>query len=164
MSKSITTIQQLAAHWATFFTTTTREGKVDLVTRNQDAPEELATACYDAHGDFGPDDWRYVFILHALRAIEDADEDSDGDDLRDLCRESFDGSAYLIYTGYRLEWLASNLQRPSYVDDATDEYGHADCVTSIGYGMMSEYEEVAASIIDSLGNALNAIEEDEDED
>src|SRR5260370_17043414 len=74
------------------------------------APEWVQELCFAAHdaGDIFPDDWRYHFIVEALAApSEEGEDDTEAD----------------IWTSDLCAWLASNLNRGSYVDDAVSEDG-----------------------------------------
>lgn len=101
------------------------------------APGWVTDLCHHAHGEMFPDDWRYRAIRDALEAIMEAD------DLDDAGAEYADGMVD-VYTGARLAWLSSNLNRVGYCDDAQDEYGSEDqSVTAlIGQGQYQEASEV----------------------
>lgn len=136
-------ISERAAEARRHFQTVQRRGE-DIWTRTDDAPEWVEELTQKAHRDFLPDDWRYQFIVEALDAIatdgEDATVEAD------------------IYNGALYGWLASNVNRASYVDEATEELGHADTISQdIAQGQQAEREEV-------LGLVLSFLAGMEDED
>lgn len=157
------TVQSLANDAFAFFEQRTRENGKTFWCCKDETPQWVKDLVYNAHGDFGPDDWRYEFIWEALSALSCLDED---DDPEVLVLEAD------IYTGELTGWLHSNLQRIGYVDEAVDEYGGAstfDGITNmIMAGQASEKREVLQSVIAFLSERaeeLNAeIEETDDEE
>ena len=131
-----------------------RDDGSEYVARKDDAPEWVEGLCYAAHGDMLPDDWRYQCIRAALGHIADgADEDDGGPEFAD--------SYVDVYTGSRLEWLASHLSRPGYCDEAQDEGlagENADVVTLAGLGQYMEASEVYGLVADALRERLDWIE------
>jgi hypothetical protein len=139
-------IAQLASEAYGAFTTIERDGQT-IVTLKDDRPEWVYDLAYDAHGEFAPDDWRYKSIRRALGAIGDDEPDNP----EDYAHEWADGNVD-TYTGARLAWLASNLNRPGYCDEAMEELGGAgqDIVAVIGLGQYMESLEIYASVVESL--------------
>jgi hypothetical protein len=145
-------LQETAREASSWFEVATRDVSGDLpedaryVRTKDDAPEWVKAIVYEAHGDFLPDDWRYNVIQDALLWIADSDdpEDSAGE---------FADSAVDVYTGARLAWLASNLTRPAYVDEARAEFG-ADADSGIteliGLGQYMEASEVYGLVLHAL--------------
>ena len=93
------------------------------------APQWVTDLCFSAHseGAMLPDDWRYVFIVEALVALEDETElEAD------------------IYTSELCAWLASNVNRVGYVDDARDERGRdaKSIFDELQLGQLTEKREV----------------------
>lgn len=122
------------------------------------APGWLQPMCLSAHedGDMLPDDWRYEFIGDALDVLAEPDDR----DPRERFDEWADG-AY-IYTHEQLSWLASNLNRLGYCDEACEQYGDTlewDTQRRIIAGMRHEQELVFESILASL----EALVEEEEE-
>jgi hypothetical protein len=140
------TIQQLAADSLDFLQTKTRTDGTEFICQSDDAPEWFKTLCQDAHGDFLPDDWRYEFISDSLRALSDFDD-------QDEAMESATEAS--IYTHELLQWLASNLTRPTYCDDAISELGEfKDTVQLISAGQYMERSEVFQSVLASLESQI----------
>src|SRR4051812_18222176 len=108
-------MQKLAGEASEWFQRVER-GEETIVTLKDGRPDWLQELVYTAHGDFGPDDWRYQAIEAAIDAIHDASEDAD----RSEIGHDFADSHVDVYTGARLAWLASNLNRPGYVDEACE--------------------------------------------
>lgn len=143
----VQTIEELASECDGYLY---RDKERDVVLPAADAPQWFTDLCLDAHGDFMPDDWKYEFIQDALRHIADGQTD----ELPDL-------DAIYPYTADRLRWIGSNLNRPSYCDEAMEECGKpADTLTLIAWGMQKELEEVHSRVLEFL----NGIWEDQDEE
>ncbi|MEP6828204.1 MAG: hypothetical protein ABJA10_09020 [Aestuariivirga sp.] len=106
----------------------------------------------EAHGDFMPDDWRYCIIRDCLSTLSEADENDDADALRDQVSEWADADTD-VYNSALTNWLASNLNRGSYVDDAVSDFGYpADrgLYGALAIGQLREREEVYQYLINSL--------------
>jgi len=91
----------------------TRSGEDTYLALASDAPEWMTELMHEAHGDFLPDDWRYIFIRDALEAITGHD---DFDDARDHCVDDPE-----VYTRKLLDWVASSLCRVGYCDEALED-------------------------------------------
>jgi hypothetical protein len=118
------------------------------------APEWLTELIRDAHGEFLPDDWRYDCIRAALGWIHDV-EPEDVEDSHEFADSYVD-----IYSVARLAWLASDLRRVTYVDNAVEEWGAnggdaGDTVDRIGLGQYLEASEVYSSVVSSLQARLD---------
>ena len=146
-----TTLAELAGIAYDQFETRTRDGSDEsFVTLKDTAPDWLRELVHEAHGDMLPDDWRYECIQDALGFIHDNDADEDSS-------HEFADQAVDVYTGSRLAWLASHLNRPNYCDEAADEglvSPDTDIVTRIGVGQYMEAQEVYASVVSSLQDKL----------
>lgn len=157
-----TTIHTLASEAYEHFTTKVR-GEDTIVVLKDDAPEWVGDLVREAHGaDFLPDDWRYAAIRSALGAI--AGEATD--EIDDLGAEWADGHVD-VYTHARLKWLASNLTRVAYCDEAREEYGEArdgGIVGIIGMGQYAECREVFGFVRGALESELEAREDDEQDE
>ena len=153
-------VQTLASEAAACFETATRgdTGRdEDRYTRVRDgAPEWVTELVYAAHGDFFPDDWRYDAIRSALSAIHD--DDLSEDDAGEWADTNVDA-----YTGARLAWLASNLNRAFYCDDAVEELGSPETgiIDRIGLGQYAESEEVFQLVYRALEERAEATEAEE---
>lgn len=109
-------------------------------------PDWVLELVREAHGDdMLPDDWRYACIQSALGWIVDNGYDEDDG------AHAFADAEVDVYTGRRFAWLASNLTRQGYVDQATEEFGASeDIAQAVGMGQYMEATEVFASVITSL--------------
>ena len=76
-----------------------------------DAPEWVDDMCREAHGGMLPDNWKFEFVVDALRLLVDS-EDWESIDVEEDC-----------YTHDLLQWLASNLRRVEICNDAVGEFG-----------------------------------------
>ena len=151
------TIQELASVAYDALERRTRNDGTTFVCKSDNAPEWVDELCQAAHGDMFPDDWRYEAIQELLGSISDCD---DIDDLYDELKPE-------IWNSDRYEWLASNLRRASYVDEAVSEYGWPDggIADAIGYGQLWEYREVFDALREFLTEHLEQDEPDDlDED
>lgn len=148
------TLQELAGEAYAGFVRGTRDDGSEYWHRKDDAADDwLQELCYSAHGDMLPDDWKYEFIAQSLSALADHEDE---DSARDRATEAD------IYTGERLRWLASNLTRAGYCDDAAEEWGaQSDIVQFIGLGQAAEKTEVFYSVLRSLRDRLEEIELEE---
>lgn len=147
-------LQKLASEASDWFEQATRPDGEKFYRLKDGHPEWVKELVYDAHGDLLPDDWRYETILDALNFIDDAAEDSYTGDIA----SEFANSNVDVYTSDRFDWLSSNLQRQSYVDDAIQDFGGAGendgIVDVVGWGQYKESEEVFYSVATSLGAQL----------
>lgn len=120
----------------------------------------LQDLVYDAHGEFLPDDWRYDCTRSACGWIHD-NEPADLDD----ARSEFADSAVDVYNMARCAWLASDLRRGSYCDEAAQEFGFTisderGVFDLIALGQYAEAEEVFSAVADALEKQLG--EQDDD--
>lgn len=142
----MTTVQELAQQAAECFEVAKRQDGDELFFRVKDgSPEWVTDVVRSAHGEFLPDDWRYRIICEAFGFIaenENAEDES----------AEFADTAVDVYTGQRFAWLASNLQRQGYVDDALAELGwDGDSAADlIGLGQYQEAGEVFALVLQAL--------------
>lgn len=151
------TVQSIAGEAYDCFETSTRDNGDRFTILRDGAPEWVRDLVWAGHGDGAllPDDWRYDCIQSACGFIHDnnADEDSS----YEFADQSVD-----IYNSARYQWLTSNLNRASYVDEATAEFGPADDVTeAIGRGQYMEASEVYASVFESLSLRLEELEDND---
>lgn len=139
-----------------------REDGDEYVRLKEDAPQWVRDLVYQAHKDgteWGmlPDDTRYEMIREAVQAIADGD-DMDQDELSITFGE--DAS---IYTADQTAWLASRVDRFSYVTDWVEEMdyqgeddrqsagsGRPSVLAMIRGGMSMERREVFDSVWKSL--------------
>jgi hypothetical protein len=112
--------------------------------------QDLAYAGHDRGGMF-PDDWRYEFIVEALDALSDDDE------------PELEAN---IYTSELCDWLASHGSRPSYCDEAHEEWGSVpdSIVAWLQWGQLREREEVLASVKSSLENHLAELQSEQEDE
>ena len=140
------TVQELAKLARCAFTLEKRSDGSEYWTHGRCAPEwidELTTA---AHGGTGPggmlsDDYRYKFIVHALDALEEAEDvDEAGQDWE-----------FEPYLARLADWLGSHNHRFSYCDDWADEMGQPeDTYHLLAGGHLQERLEVLNLVHGSL--------------
>ena len=112
-----------------YFEKANRTNGVEFWKVKDGAPQWVTDLCFASHSDGAmlPDDWRYVFIVEALVALEEEIELEPD-----------------IYTSELCAWLASNVNRVGYVDDARDEWGGdvKSIVDELQLGQLTEKREV----------------------
>jgi hypothetical protein len=157
---STTNIHQLAGIAYNAFERIER-GEDYITTLKDDAPEWVRDLVRAAHGDMLPDDWRYDAIRSALWVHIHNDESHD---LDEMGTEWADGYGD-VYTGARLKWLASNLNRPAYCDEAREEGLSAgeDIVELIGAGQYMEAREVWGLVVTALEERAEELEDESEE-
>lgn len=104
--------------------------------------ESLLNMCLAAHGDARPDDYKYAFIVDALRAISKA-KDIDEIDIEP------DDNAYDLTT-----WLASNILRVDYVLQAMEERQPENAFDLLSIAQGLEREEILRSVLASIRDML----------
>src|SRR3990167_1208703 len=136
---AIKTIQDLAAETAEWFTEGKRD-KEEFVKLKDKAPQWIKDMVREAHEGMLPDDHKYDFVLRALYHISDT-KDPDSPELEPD-----------VYTGDLLNWLASNLERAGFVDEAVGELGHSEqgIIGDIMLGQVHEMEQVYSVALQAL--------------
>ncbi len=144
------TVQTLAAEAGGWFETAYRGDtgeEEDRYIRTKDGcPEWVTDLVREAHGEMFPDDWKYNCIDNALEAISQANDPEDE-------QSSFADSQVDVYTHARYTWLASNLTRQGYIDDAVSDLGMEptnDVAEMIGWGQYMEASEIYGLVLRSL--------------
>lgn len=120
------------------------------------SPKWMQDLCFAAHADGAmlPDDWRYEFIESACDALSDHDDE---DDARDSIEPD-------IYNGELCAWLASNLNRMGYCDEAIEEYGEFKSIASLmAFGQLSEKREVFEQVLSFLREHVESQDDESDE-
>jgi hypothetical protein len=161
MSTETSTIYALAGEAYGAFERIQRgeETIVTLKDEHREREDWIYDLVWSAHGAGAmlPDDWRYETIRAALGFIHD----NESDDAHEFADENVD-----VYTGSRLQWLASRLDRSEYVDQAWEEgllASDATEIERIGVGQYMELLEVFESVRQSLEDRLEALEDAEED-
>lgn len=79
----------------------------------------------------------------------------------DGAQHEFADAEVSVYTGERYAWLASNLNRQGYINQAVSDLGvepTADVAEMIGWGWYMEAREVFDSVVESLKAAATVRE------
>jgi hypothetical protein len=147
------TIQELATEARSDFVRSTRDNGAAYWHRKEIQKDWIDDMCYQAHGgntptSMLPDDWRYQFIVDALDALSEHEDE-------DEARDSLEAS---IYTHDLTAWLGSHGYRPAYCDEAVDEYGAESFFGKNGGGLtnliqagqLAEMQEVFGLVLDAL--------------
>jgi len=118
--------------------------------------QDMIHACH--YQGMLPDDYVFEWVYQFCEEISNLDEDGDP---RDIEVHSD------TYTHDLLKWLASNLTRMDFVEDAIDEYLNnekCDLTLMIGIGQEKEMQEVLYTLIDKLEDRLDEENDDERSD
>ncbi len=125
-------------------------------TLSDDAPEWVKEMCQQAHGDFLPDDYRYEFIQEVITLISAGEEEDDYDSLSDVVGEIEPD----IYNNVLTHWLASNLNRAQYVDEAIEQFGLSGGIFALlSSGQVLEKQEVFQLVLEFLSEKTETEEE-----
>jgi hypothetical protein len=150
--KQINNIQELAKYIRTQFQLKKRDSGESFYSVKDDSKDKewIQDMCHEAHGSMMPDDYKYQFIVDALNAIEEYDDENES-------RDSLEAD---VYTSNLTAWLASHLERMEYVNDAVNEYGMSDfnLIQAMQFGQMREMYEVFDSVLSSLQDKFDEIE------
>lgn len=157
------TIQDLAREASSYFERAYRvDGDEDsaYVRTKDGTPEWVRDLVQSAHGEMFPDDWRYDQIENALDHIADSDDPEDS-------RHEFADNAVDVYNAARFAWLASNIDRQYYCDEAQNEFGidpDATITDRIGLGQYFEADEVYGLTLQALGARWTDVQQGDDDD
>lgn len=149
-----TTIQTLASEVSALFRTDKRNDGSEFITYDGELSDWITAMIRAAHDDMAPDDHKYAFVVEALDAIAEAD---------DVDEVSLEAD---IYTHGLLRWLASNLHRPGYCDQAMEDMGNEfkDTVSLISLGQWAEKNEVLSIVRSALRDRLASMEDEDTAD
>jgi len=109
----VSTCHLLIEKFRGYFKQKTRDNGSVFWFCDESMPEAFQEIVEEVHGDDGPDDFKYKFIVDILDVMSGIDEDELREDIPDLGEE--------VYHSDLLEWLGSNNSRAEYVDDAVNE-------------------------------------------
>lgn len=126
----------------------TRDNGESFICLRDGAPEWMKEAIREAHGDMLPNDWSYRFAAAIVEDIAERLRDDCDADFDDMSGEIVD-SAIPVYTGERLAWLASNLNRLAFCDTAASDglvSESSDMAERIAAGMYLELQDIAGAI------------------
>jgi len=159
----MTTIAELAGEVYSQRERKTRDNGDAFECFKDGAPEWMTDVMHAAHDTMFPDDWRYACAFAACSEIHDCAEDRDADELQDLAHEFADGYVD-TYTAARTAWLASNLHRLAYCDEAVEEglvAADADISDRIAVGQYAEALEVFGAVVGALAERANELSDTE---
>ena len=141
------TIQQLAAHYDSFFEIRTRDNGESFVCLKEDRPDELRDLIQEAHQGKFPDDWTYQKSRDILCHIG---EGYDPSEIEPDC-----------YTHELIDWLKGNTHL---FDEALEESGLKDFTSIAQYAQSTEINNMTSIIEYELERILNEQEESETEE
>lgn len=150
----MTTLAALAAVLAATFTAGVRDNGQGYTKQKEGTPEWAIDIVREAHGGMMPNDMSYNLILGVVNDIEEVLRYNDESDLDDLRHERID-SLIPVYNTHRVAWLASDLARGDFVDEALEnmggQLGHADGIYSlIALGIDVELNMIWAAVENGL--------------
>lgn len=148
------TIEEQAKNALSFFKSVNRRS--ESIWRLKDGtPKWVRDLVFKAHesGQILPNDYRYAYIVESLRLIGEGEEEPE-----------FEAD---VYTFDLFAWLASNIRRQYYCDEAIQNYGGEldSIVKIIAQGQIREKEEVHNLVLNFLREFVDteiAVEEGED--
>jgi hypothetical protein len=142
-------------------TSNPREEREGILVHTDDAPEWVTEMTQDAHVGLGfdntpalPDDLRFEYVVEALDAIADHEDE-------DEARDSLEAD---VYTHDLLKWVSSHLGRKSYCDMAGEEgllSESADMDARLSLGQVLEKQEVFDRVLECLRERLDCKSETE---
>lgn len=167
MSKTKQTVKfsklaQLAGKCAFHFDHLKRDDDKTIIILKDTAPKWLRDLVYEIHGDFMPDDYKYRWIYEALSDLMDcSSNDTEGDEIiSEYIPQWCEG---FIYNSERTAWLASNLRRADYIDDAISEglYDFKSDFSTfdlLNLGVIREQEEIYIAVTQALCAKLKGVQ------
>lgn len=141
------TIQTLAKEASQYMTTDKRPDGSTFWRTADDCPEWVTDMIHDAHGDMMPDDYRYRWVSYALEAFQNYDD----------AERAIDEIAPDVYNYDLLQWVASNLNRMAYVDEAM-ENGAKSLSDALMWAQSDEMREVYSAVLSFLESSLETEE------
>ena len=145
-----TPMQAVAIDALRHFTTATRADGSTYVAlgNNTIAPEWLRAACRLAHGGELPNDWRWLMIYEIVGAIAAGDL-TDDDGAHELADRATDP-----YTVNLLRWLAEDIERIAYVEEARHSYGTATFVDELLRAQYYAIRDMADTILNAFRDQI----------
>jgi len=136
------TVQEKATIALDWFEMDTREDGSHYWRRCSGAPEPARDLAHAAHGDglILPDDYRYQFMIDALDALSEAEDEDDAYMLLEAD----------VYTRDLTEWLNSSPLRVYYLGEAMDVYADGDGFQVLACAQLEEKQEVLYMVKDWL--------------
>lgn len=149
---------QIMQFFANQFETRERENDETFVCLRDNAPAWCRDVCRESHSGMMPDDWRYSWISSAADTLADIDPDSWEEQTHEIADGLVD-----VYNGRLLAWLASNLTRAEYVNDAVsnglvDVSGDFDLYRAIMAGQYEEIRETLETLVSEIESIADDVE------
>ncbi len=142
MTANLSTTRTLSA----WFVSAVRSNGETFVKLDDGAPEWLADAVMEAHGDEMPNDWRYETLQSIACCI--CDGNVEAGDIADRLVD--------VYNSDLLAWLAGHLERPVYVGEYVEDYGWDNdqgVIGAIAGGQRLCIDEMAATLLAAVEDA-----------
>ena len=119
--------------------------------KNDDAPEWVVELVKEAHGDMLPDDYKYKFVVGALEAITESDDDANIDDIDDNARSIVHDNVD-IYTSRLFHWVRSHTDRLATANNFGKEFEAETIEAFLSGGQYFEIDEVFQTVLSTLAN------------
>lgn len=139
-------IKAKAAEMSRWLEYRTRDDGEKFVTFKESVPQWVKDIVFAAHDDMLINDYSYEYANDALEAIAETDTRDDAQEYMDNRTE--------IHNAELIKWLASNLGRAEYVNEAVENYGYKDLYSALQFGMMLERSKVLDIVWDGLERQL----------
>lgn len=148
---------QIMQFFANQFQVKERDNGDTFLCLSDSAPSWCQDVCREAHGGLMPDDWRYSWISSAADSLVDIDPDN-WDEFHEIADGLVD-----VYNDRLSAWLASNLTRAEYVNDAVssglvDVSGDFDLYRALMAGQYEEINETIQSLVSEIESLADDVE------
>ncbi|MDC8457857.1 hypothetical protein [Marinobacter sp. DS40M6] len=146
---------QIMQFFANQFQVKERDNGDTFVCLGDSAPSWCQDVCREVHGGLMPDDWRYSWISLAADSLADIDPDNWEDETHEIADGLID-----VYNGRLLSWLASNLSRIGYCDEASENGlpRENDLINMIQAGQYEEISETIQSLVSEIESLADDVE------
>lgn len=157
--QTMTNLTETARLFANAFESRTRDNGDAFLALKDGSPDWMTDALYNAHGGILPDDHCYRMASEVSDAFAETleyDADADLDYWRHECIDAM----VSVYDADRFAWLASNLARAEYCDEARGE-GMVSDDASLSDRIAAGWYREAESIFEAIRAAIEENADDE---
>lgn len=155
-----TTLMEVVTELYNALTTTTRHNGDEIIVLDDEKKEDwMRDIIHEVHTSmdqgFLPDDTVYKFINRVLGDLMEADEDSDGDDLREMLFEIEPD----VYTSDLTAWLNARNDHVQYINRVKEEFGEG---LDDGFQLLSAAQgfyirDIGEALITAMVNHLETV-------
>lgn len=150
-----TTKNRIMQFFANQFESRTRENGDTFHCLADNRPEWCQDVAKECHGGMMPDDYRYNWLSHGADSLADIP----ADDWEESIHEIADGMVD-VYNHNLTTWLASNLSRGEYVNDAMENGLPAenDIFNTLQCGQYQEISETLSCLVQEIESLADDVE------